>query len=200
MISQGFFFINIPFEVLVYMPNSIILIGQCGGAWGLKGSLKIISWSSPRENIFTYDKWYLSDKKASEVTTEDLSPYDVDSHSVLRSGRSLVVNFVGVDTIDDALLLQGKYIYIFKQQLESLSDEYYWHELIGMSVINEEREILGQVVDMLSTGAHDVIKVHSEGVEGKKVYLIPFVQKRFILGVSREHKQITVSWDITWST
>lgn len=182
---------------------SPILIGQCGGAWSLHGSIKIISWSTPKNNIFTYQPWYLGHHQ-SDVRVENLIAYQISHPQIHRSGRSLAVNFVGINGVDDVLPLQGQYIYILNSQLKHAKDEYYWHDLIGMSVVNTQQHTLGEVVEIIETGVHDVLKVcHCENNpqrHDKKIYyLIPFVRKRYIVAVDREQKIIRVDWDKDWS-
>jgi 16S rRNA processing protein RimM len=181
------------------MSDSFILIGQFGGVWGLRGELKVISWSTPRENIFSYNPWYVCDEKIKQPTEEDLIDYQVANHRVLRSGRSLSVDLMGIDSVEQAQLLQGKKIYIAREQLPSLKDEYYWDELIGMSVINAQEMPLGKVVEVLSTGVHDVLKVRQE-IGDKTTYLIPYIHNRFVLSVDRKLRQIEVDWDVSWVT
>ena len=76
---------------------------------------------------------------------------------------------------------------------ETEEDEYYWADLVGMSVVNREQAVLGEVVKLMETGAHDVLVVHGE--YGEK--LIPFVS-HYIDGVDVENCKITVDWGVDY--
>lgn len=181
------------------MSNSPILLGQCVGSWGLQGYIKIISWTSPRENIFNYHPWYLSNQSMAMVTMQDLSAYTLAKTKILRSGASLAVKFKGITSIDEVLALQGKFIYILEKQLPIDEDEYYWHELIGMSVVNQDKLCLGEVSELLVTGAHDVLKVTYIEDNGEQNHcLIPFVRPHYVISVDRATKTIVVNWERNW--
>ena len=82
-------------------------------------------------------------------------------------------------------------IVIEREQLPNLTDdEYYWHQLIGMTVENTQGMVLGRVKDMLATGANDVMIV-----DGEKRSLIPYVHGEFVLSIDNVKNLITVNWD-----
>ena len=68
-------------------------------------------------------------------------------------------------------------------------DEYYWADLIGLQVINKEKQSFGQVVDMIDTGANDVLICQLKD----KQYLIPFIN-RYVVDVDQANKVIRVDW------
>ena len=70
------------------------------------------------------------------------------------------------------------------------SGEFYWHQLVGMSVVNTDGVVLGVVSELLATGSNDVLVV-----TGEARYLIPYRPGAVILDVSEEKRQITVDWD-----
>lgn len=91
----------------------------------------------------------------------------------------------------------GKEIAIEQQQLEELKEEneFYWRDLIGLRVINQQNTVLGVVKSLLETGANDVLVVVSE-VDGAVVErLIPWTMDIAIIAVDIEQGVITVDWD-----
>ena len=94
---------------------------------------------------------------------------------------------------NQAMTLIGSELAIKRSQLlETDEDEFYWADLVGLTVINAENEKLGIVDHLLETGANDVLVVN--GTEPDTEYLIPFVLDRTILKVDLENKQIQVDW------
>ena len=86
----------------------------------------------------------------------------------------------------------GADIAIYREQLPSLpEDEYYWSDLIGLTVINQENIILGQIEYLLETGANDVMVV-----TGKGERLIPLVFKEIVLEVNLAQRWLRVAWDV----
>ena len=77
------------------------------------------------------------------------------------------------------------------EQLAALdTDEYYWADLIGLEVFNEQQDLLGKVVRLMETGANDVLVV-----EGKKETLIPFAQPEIIKSVDLAAGKIIADWE-----
>ena len=66
---------------------------------------------------------------------------------------------------------------------------YYWRDLVGLSVLNQDGLALGRVSGLLETGANDVLVV-----EGERQRLIPFVPERYVLRVDLTGGQIVVDW------
>ena len=111
----------------------------------------------------------------------------------LEDGRTLTVvryreqkgfgycYFEGVDSIEKAEQLKTKNLFIAEE------GQYYYHELMHCTVYNEEKEKLGEVVDILETGANLVLRVKSRG----NSFLLPFVPA-FIVDVNKEAHEITI--------
>ena len=89
---------------------------------------------------------------------EDWLCYSVDG---LRLTEKFVfVKLTGIDSIDHAEKLRGKYLYISKNDLQDLSDnEYYIHDLIGMQVYDQKNILLGELIDVEQLPANDVYTI-----------------------------------------
>jgi 16S rRNA processing protein RimM len=158
-----------------------LLLGRISGIYGVKGWIKVFSYTRPAENILNYPSWYLKHR-------------DEEMFYKVREGRpqgkGLVASLEGIEDRDIARLLVGADIYIERDQLPSLPEgEYYWTDLLGLQVINRQGQSLGEVVEILETGANDVLVVKGESRE-----LIPWVWGTYLLDVDLEAGRITVDW------
>jgi 16S rRNA processing protein RimM len=158
-----------------------IIVGYISGIFGVQGWLKLVSYTRPRENIFSYHPWLVS-------TEQDWRKLDVLDNKL--QGRGLIVRLEDVTNRDEASELLNAEIAIYRSQLpDSATDEYYWHDLLGLEVINQKGESLGLVTELLETGANDVLVVG-----GKQRQLIPFVKGVYVLDVAFDKGTIEVDW------
>ena len=75
-------------------------------------------------------------------------------------------------------------------------DEFFWHDLIGCAVINNQDEQLGVVQELMETGAHAVLCIRPENA--KRDVLVPFTQE-YVLSVETENQRVRVNWSPDWS-
>jgi len=162
--------------------DTLISLGSISGVFGVKGWVKVHSFTDPREKIVEYGLWQV--KHQGKWQEAKLS-------AGKRQGKTIVAKLVGLDDRDEAMLYQGDEIAIYPRQLDSLQPgEYYWHQLTGLSVITLEGVKLGQVHHLLETGANDVLVVR-----GDKERLIPFTVGNAVVEVNLQTQTITVDWD-----
>lgn len=158
-----------------------VAMGYIKGAFGIKGWVKVAASTEYADSLLDYADWRL----VKDNKTLIVSP----SEGQLHNGE-LQVKFTGIDDRDEAHALRGYTIEVSRDQFaDTEEDEYYWADLIGMSVTNRQEEVLGKVSKLMETGAHDVLVV--DGQYGQK--LIPFVAQ-FIDRVDVENRTITVDW------
>lgn len=162
-----------------------VAMGYVKGAFGIKGWLKVKADTEHSDSLLDYPEWRL--RRDSDVRTLALESGKV-------AGDELQVKFVGIDDRDAAALLRGYTVEIARADFApAAEDEYYWADLVGMSVLNRAGEDLGKVVNLMDTGAHDVLVV--EGNFGQK--LIPFVS-HYIDGVDSENRVINADWGVDY--
>ena len=162
--------------------NDHVIIGQINGLYGVHGGLKVFSYTSPRERIFSYNPWFL--KRHGDWVA-------VDIESSKFQGKGLVVFLQGVTDRDRASSLLGAEIAVSRVQLPPLpAGEYYWFELLEMEVIDMQGRSLGKVVDMQETGANDVMVI-----QGERQIMVPWVMDEIIKRVDVETRRIYVDWD-----
>lgn len=159
-----------------------IVVGRFGRVHGIKGLITIHSHTEPRDNILSYSHWhaYINNQwQALKLLHTEVT----DKH--------ILVQVDGYDGREQVASLTNVNIGVRKEQLPELeSGEFYWHQLIGMSVVNQQGESLGKVVEIIPTGSNDVLVV-----EGEKRQLIPWLLSQTIIDVNATQQQIVVEWD-----
>ncbi|WP_373295351.1 ribosome maturation factor RimM [Thalassotalea profundi] len=166
-----------------------ITLGKVGAVYGIKGWLKIHSFTDEQEAILDYFPWSL--KLGNNTQLVEITDWR-------RHSNGLIVKVGGIDDRDQAQALVGSEILVKETALPDLPDgEFYWRDLMGMKVMTTEGYDLGIVSDLLETGANDVLVVKANRNDGfgKKERLIPYLFEQVIQSVSIENKQICVDWD-----
>ncbi len=159
------------------MASDRVELGRVAGIHGLQGWLKVISYTSPKEAIFDYPDLWVGDRK--------LTKYKGKPH-----GRGLMMLISGMDNRTAVEPLVEQTIWIPREQLPKAdAGEYYWCDLIGLSVQNTEGFIFGRIDRMLETGANDVMVV-----KGEQEYLIPFITPDVVESVDLEQGKAVVNW------
>ena len=157
--------------------NGRILIGKISGCFGIKGWVKVFSYSNPRENICTYKDWLIDGTLFKSVQSK-------------KHGKNIVAKLKDVDSIEEAQMFIGQKIEITEQQLPKIkNDEYYWNDLIGLDVSNTNGISFGEIVNLMETGVNDVLIV-----KGNRERLIPFLIPETVLNVDLENKTMLVDW------
>ena len=102
----------------------------------------------------------------------------------------MIAKLDGIDDRTQAEALTGCKLYINPQQLPGLeAGEYYWSDLIGLTVETLQAETLGVVAGMLETGADDVMVL-----QGDRERLIPFVMEDIVREVDLDKRRLVVDW------
>lgn len=154
--------------------------GVLVGTHGLRGDIKVRPRSGPESALLQSRQLWLRDSRGEAVV------YDV-KRAVLHKGNVLL-QLVGIETIDQAEPLIGREVLMRLDDLVSLpDDEFYWHQLDGLTVVDRVRGELGTLVDIFTTGAHDIYVV--KGPFGE--VLIPAVDA-FILEIDHEARRMEV--------
>ncbi|MGM0905066.1 MAG: ribosome maturation factor RimM [Pseudomonadota bacterium] len=164
-----------------------IVVGRIGAVYGVKGWLKVQSFTDDPESIFEYSPWLLSQKTEREMKVVEWR----------RHNNGLIARFEGISDRDEAARLTGADICITADELPALADdEFYWRDLIGMRVVNTNGYDMGVVEQIMPTASNDVlvVKANSNDGFGKSERLIPFIQSEYVTEVNKEEKRIQVEW------
>ncbi len=159
-----------------------IILGRISGLFGVRGWVKVYSYTEPREAVLNYDRWLLIRKDGWQEATVAEGQ---------RHGKTVIVRIEGYDDRDQAAGLVGTEIGVPRDELpETGSDQYYWSDLEGLRVVHRDGSELGRVDYLLETGANDVMVV-----KGETERLIPFVMDKVVLGVDLANGEIRVDWE-----
>ena len=164
-----------------------IVVGRIGAVYGVKGWLKVQSFTDDPESIFEYSPWLLSQKTEREMKVVEWR----------RHNNGLIARLEGISDRDEAARLTGADICITADELPALADdEFYWRDLIGMRVVNTKGYDMGVVEQIMPTASNDVlvVKANSNDGFGKSERLIPFIQSEYVTEVNKEEKRIQVEW------
>jgi 16S rRNA processing protein RimM len=162
--------------------EKFVLLGKVVGVHGVRGELKLESYTEPRTQIFRYSP-LLMRSAAGERT--------IDGCRGRAQGKGIVAELPGVDGRDAAMALVGTEIWVARSALpKAKPGEYYWCDLEGLEVVTVEGVSLGKVSHLVATGANDVLVVN----DAERERLIPFLPGQFVTEVDLEGR-ITVDWD-----
>jgi 16S rRNA processing protein RimM len=155
------------------------------GVHGVRGWVKVFSYTEPRENIAQFEAWLLRQR---DVTRR------VEVQGSSSQGKNILVKLDGVDDRDAAEALIGAEITVERDSLPPCSPgEYYWTDLEGLSVRNGAGDVLGTVDHLFTTGAHDML-----ALDGERRRLIPFVAGETVRRVDLEAGVVIVEWDSSY--
>ncbi|MEO0576106.1 MAG: ribosome maturation factor RimM [Pseudomonadota bacterium] len=157
-----------------------ITVGEIRGVYGVRGWVKLFSWTRPRANLLTFSRFQSPDGRSLEV---------LESR---EQGKTLVARFAGIDDRDAALAMHGTTLTVLRDDLpDAEEDQYYWSDLIGATVTDVHRGEIGIVDHLIETGAHDVMVVKRTGAADE---LIPFAVGQVVAEVDIALATIVVDW------
>jgi 16S rRNA processing protein RimM len=164
----------------------MVVMGRVATAYGIRGWIKIQPFTEYVDSLLDYRTWWIGPEKGPwrEVEVEQCGVH----------GKTLVAQFAICPDRTAAEKLKGLLIAVPRSSLpEQGEGQYYWSDLIGLSVVNEAGVTLGTVANLLETGANEVLSVRGEGGE----ILIPFVASA-IKRVDLKSKTILVDWALDY--
>ena len=155
-------------------------MGRVAAPFGVKGWLKVQPYSEDPDALMDFESWRVG-------RGEQHRQYTVEA--IQDHGAALVVKLAGIDDRDAAYALRGQEISVAKRDLPPPEEnEFYWSDLIGLTVVNREGIELGKVDSLMEGGANDLLVV-----KGAREHLIPFVAA-FVGKVDLAGGTIEVDW------
>lgn len=155
-----------------------VTLGQVTGVFGVRGWIKLASYTRPLENILDYPRWIIGGREWPLVEGR-------------HHGDGVVARLQGLDDRDAAMRLRGEAIEVAREQLPDPGPgTYYWADLVGCEVVNEGGAVLGTVESVFENGAQDVMVVR-----GERERLIPFVFGPIVKQVDAPGRRIVVDWE-----
>ena len=172
-----------------------IRLGRITLVYGLKGWVKVYSWTDPPKNIVSYSKW--------QLTLSDGSKRFVTLTAGRLHGKTVIAKIEGCNDRDAALVLKGAYINVGASVLPDLErGEYYWYQLEGLLVYSKDQVtgktlLLGELSHMMATGSNDVMVVRptANSLDSRE-RLIPYLPDQFIESISLTEQRMVVNWPL----
>jgi len=175
--------------------DEVLVVGRIGAPYGVQGWVRLISFTTPQENILNYEPWLL--QPTANADWQALVDVRCRKHK-----KGFVVALQGVSDRDAAAALTGCLVGVPTAVLPPVKQdgEFYWRDLNGCRVVNADGQYLGHVDHLIETGANDVLVLVAETdakSDAEHQLLIPFAAE-YVNEVDIGNRSITVNWDPAW--
>lgn len=198
--------------------DQYVTVAKLLGPYGVRGWLKLRSFTHPESTVFDYQPWYLLTSSGSGIPgpgqqkpvkcdpakCDSVKRHPIKIAEYKKHGRGWVVLIDVCGDRNAAEALGQAQIQVSRSCLPELpSDEYYWRDLVGCRVVERAQGELGRVIEFLETGGHDVMSVALDSEVSKKSAsqrksgdncLIPFVLGVYVDQVDLVRREIRVNW------
>ncbi len=173
--------------------NNFIVLGKIVDAHGISGAVRIFPFADDPKTWTQLKTWFLGREGQDFGTWQTIKPIKSKVQS-----KFIVCELEGISDRNAAEALAEQLIGVPRAALPATAEnEYYWGDLIGLTVENTQKISLGLVETLIETPANSVLQV-TYVENGKKMErLIPFTNKT-ILSVDLEAKKIVVEWEQDW--
>lgn len=162
--------------------GDFVVVGKITGVFGVRGGLKVYSYTEPHDNILNYSPWYFA---AGDTWVQREVR---DGHA---KGKGVIAFLVDCTDRDAAAALVHSEVAVRRSQLPPAeAGEYYWSDLIGLRIVTVTGVELGKVAELFETGANDVLVV-----QGERERMIPYLPGQVVREVSLARGEIVVDWD-----
>jgi 16S rRNA processing protein RimM len=165
-------------------PDDRVLAGVITGAHGIKGEVKLKSFTADPKAIARYGPLLASTGERFEI--QKLKPQ--------KDG--FIATLKGVSDRNRAETLKGVELFVMRRQLPEAEDgEIYVHDLIGVTAVTASGEKFGTVVAVPNFGAGDLIEIRREGAE--ETVLVPFAQD-YVPKIDLERRELVLDLPETY--
>ena len=171
----------------VAQADSYLVVGKIIAVRGLQGEVKVHSFTDPIANLLNYKVWTLRLGQQEQV---------LKVVSARQQNKVLIAKLQGLHDCDQARALVGFEILVARSELPVLAiNEYYWHQLQGLQVSNQQGQCLGRIAHLLETGANDVmvVKPSADSIDQRE-RLLPYTTQ-CVVRVDLTAVQLVVDWD-----
>ena len=161
--------------------DNFLLLGKVVRPHGLEGLLRIWSYAQSKKSFLNRGIVFLKPDSGEVREFEILS---------LKPHKNIyLLKLKGMDSVEEAEKYRGASILVSKGSLIREDDEeFFWYELIGLSVYLDTGEMIGKIKSILPTGSHDIYVVH----KGKKEFYIPAIHE-VVKEIDLKNKKMTVT-------
>ena len=159
----------------------LIEVGRLGAAHGVRGWLRVQSFTDPPQRLFEWRRWLLQPEggAAREVRVTESRP----------QGNGWIARIEGVEDRNAASRLSGQMLLVDREELPPTSGrEHYRADLVGFEVKNLEGALLGTIDHFVDTPGNAVMVI-----KGAREYLVP-VTSQHLRSVDSVARAIVVDW------
>jgi len=199
-------------------PDDAVEVARILGAWGVQGGLRLKPFSADPQALFSSKRWYIAPgegpRPTPPVSASRAAPLPPPP-SLLRvvqareHGDGVVATTQELTDRDAAQALAGWRVFVPRSSFPTpATGEFYWVDLIGLSVVNRAGLVLGTVTGLLETGPHCVLRIARAATDDPAQapsggapeaaptdeLMIPFVEA-YIDAVDLPARRITADWD-----
>jgi 16S rRNA processing protein RimM len=220
-------------------PDDAIEVGRIIGAWGIKGGIKVLPFAADPQALFSARTWFLKPAESVKPPSAAASanplkrgkpavvpahktpaqkaalaaplPFALNVQGVRDQGDAIVATAPEIPDRDAAEAMKGVRVFVSRSTFPAPdADEFYWIDLIGLSVANREGVALGDVIGLIDTGPHCVLRVKAVTVQDSAdaavdapaepaadERLIPFVDA-YVDSVDIPGRRIVVDWGLDY--
>ncbi len=200
-------------------PEDAVEVGRILGAWGIKGGIKVLPFAADPQALVSAKRWFLKPAESAKPSAAAAPPNPLKPASTAKKTPAQVaalaaplpvaLNVKGVRDQGDAIVctapeiadrdaaeaMKGVRVFVSRASFPKTDDgEFYWIDLIGLSVVNREQAVLGDVVGLIDTGPHCVLRVQPADAAAEE-RLIPFVDA-YVDSVDMPGRRILVDWGL----
>jgi 16S rRNA processing protein RimM len=160
-----------------------LAVGRVLRPHGLRGELRVEIHTDFPEGFAVRERLYLGH---AELSPDTYIPYTLEGHRFHQG--TVLLKFAGIDDRGHAEIFREQWVWVPVEEAVPLEEgEYYLHQMLGLRVVTEEGEELGQIAEIIETGAHPVYVV--QGLQGE--ILVPDIEE-VIVHIDLPAQQVTI--------
>ena len=213
-------------------PEDAIEVGRILGAWGIKGGIKVLPFAADPQALFSAKRWFLKPAESAKPPSAAASanplkpgkaiaapahktpaqkaalaaplPFALNVQGVRDQGDAIVALAPEIADRDAAEAMKGVRVFVSRATFPAPDpDEFYWIDLIGLAVSNRDGVALGDVIGLIDTGPHCVLRVKPAAAgdvpaePAADERLIPFVEA-YVDAVDIPGRRIVVDWGLDY--
>ncbi|QJC37085.1 16S rRNA processing protein RimM [Enterobacteriaceae endosymbiont of Donacia vulgaris] len=168
-----------------------ITLGKFGKIYGIKGWIRLFSYTQNKKNIFFYKKLF--------ILNNIKNIFFIKVNQYIKKKKFFIVQINNINSPNEISNFIHHKIYIFKHELVKYKNkqEYYWNDIIGCHVLNINKIYFGKIINIIETKIYDIIIIKSNNLYMKnKKILIPFIKPNIIKSIDLINRIIKVNWNL----
>lgn len=175
------------------LPDDAVEVARIVGAWGVKGGIKLRALSADPQALFSSKRWHLLPPDKPLMPGAPALPRLLRIVQAREQGDYIVATCHELQDRTSAEALKGARVLVPRSSFPTPDEgEFYWIDLIGLTVVNRSGVELGRVDTLIETGPHCVLSI--VGADPRHPVLVPFVDA-YVDEVDRASGTIRVDWD-----